>query len=165
MAREIERKFLVADPSILHGRTGMNIVQGYLAKQGMTVRVRIIDDEGFLTLKGPSQGCSRDEFEYPIPLVDALTLLECYCNGQHVQKTRYLVPHGRHVFEVDVFRGGHAGLIVAEVELGHEDEVVELPNWLAREVTGDPNYGNYALAQAETCASDCLAAAKLQALV
>ena len=69
MAREIERKFLVSDPSFLQGHAGLPILQGYLSKESMTVRVRILDGQGFLTLKGPTQGCSRDEFEYPIPQI------------------------------------------------------------------------------------------------
>lgn len=79
---------------------------------------------------------------------DAVALLECYCAGRVVRKKRHLVPHGDHVFEVDVFEGRLAGLVVAEVELEHEGQAVDLPPWIGQEVTGDSRFGNYALAQA-----------------
>lgn len=147
MAIEIERKFLVSDATFLSGRQGVPIVQGYLAKAPMTIRVRVMGEQGFLTLKGPSHGCARDEFEYPIPLHDAYAMLDCYCRRFRIYKTRYEIPYGGHVFEVDVFHGPLAGLVVAEVELLSEGEAVAIPPWLDREVTGDPRYGNYALAQ------------------
>lgn len=150
MPREIERKFLVADPGILAGRQGFAIVQGYLAKESMTVRVRTFGRLAFLTLKGPTVGFSRDEFEYPIPFEDALALLEAYCAPRLVRKTRYLVPHDPHVFEIDVFAGHLSGLIVAEIELAHENESFALPDWLGPEVTGDSRFGNFSLAHAES---------------
>lgn len=149
MAVEIERKFIVGDSSILAGRVGFRIRQGYLAKEGMTVRVRTFGEAAFLTLKGPTSGISRDEYEYPIPVDDALQLLDRYCGLRVIHKTRYLVPHAAHTVEVDVFSGKLRGLIMAEIELSSEDERVELPTWLGREVTHDPRFGNFSLALAE----------------
>lgn len=147
MPKEIERKFLVQAPSVLESRTGFSIVQGYLAKDAVSVRVRTFGNQGFLTLKGPTCGISRDEFEYQIPLEDALALLECYCNSRLIRKKRYLIPHRDHVFEVDAFEDKLAGLIIAELELASETEVVDLPDWIGEEVTGDARFGNFALSQ------------------
>lgn len=149
MAKEIERKFLVADTSVLDGRRGFAIVQGYLAKESMSVRVRTFGGQAFLTLKGPTCGISRDEFEYQIPFEDALALLESYCVTRIIRKKRYLIPHDDLVFEVDVFEGKLAGLIIAEVELACETQVVNLPPWIGREVTGDSRFGNFSLARVD----------------
>lgn len=150
MPKEIERKFLVRDPSVLSGREGRPIVQGYLSKGSMTVRIRTVGDEAFLTLKGRSCGLARDEFEYPIPRADALEMLETYCGDRLIRKTRFLVPYRTHVFEVDVFEGGLAGLVIAEVELAGEDEWVDLPDWIGPEVTHDSRFGNFDLAQVDS---------------
>lgn len=149
MPKEIERRFLVPTPLCLEGRQGFPIVQGYLAKGAMTVRVRTFGNVALLTLKGPTRGLSRDEYEYQIPPEDAAAMLESYCSPRLVQKTRYLVPHGGVVFEVDVFEGRHAGLVIAEVEMASEDQVIPLPPWLGREITGDSRFGNYALAHGD----------------
>ena len=151
MGYEIERRFLVHDTAFLAGRTGERIVQGYVAKEtgAMMVRVRIRGDAGYLTLKGPCSGLRRDEFEYRVPLADASRILADHCAGRHVRKTRFAVKYGGHVFEVDVFEGRHAGLVIAEVELKRETESVALPPWLGAEVTHDRRYGNFALAQLE----------------
>ena len=148
MAREIERRFLVRDVRILDGRQGERIVQGYLAKESgsMSTRVRIRGDRAWLTLNSPKQGYSRDEFEYAIPVANAQAMLENHCARRVVRKARYLVDHAQHVFEVDVFEGHHAGLVVAEVELPHECTPVSLPGWVGKEVTHDPRYGNFTLA-------------------
>lgn len=145
MAKEIERRFLVTDLSVLDGRTGLPIVQGYLAKEAMRVRVRIFGQAAYLTVKGPRQGLTRDEFEYPIPAADAVAMLETYCEPSVVRKTRYLVPYGRHRFEVDVFEGDLAGLTIAEVELQSETEAVDLPSWLGPEISFDRRFSNLAL--------------------
>ena len=151
MAREIERRFLVRDVTILDGRKGDAIVQGYIAKESgsMSVRVRIRAERAYLTLKSPKQGFSRDEFEYAVPLGDARAMLEHHCAGRIVCKTRYLVDHAPHVFEIDVFEGRHSGLIIAEVELAHEETTVILPDWLGAEITHDDRYSNFSLAQLE----------------
>ncbi len=152
MAREIERRFLVHDVQILDGRKGERIVQGYIAKEAgsMSTRVRIRGDRAYLTLKSPKQGYSRDEFEYAIPLPDAQAMIARHCAGRIVRKTRYLVDHAHHVFEVDVFEGRHAGLVVAEVELPHELTALSLPAWVGDEVTHDSRYSNFTLAMQES---------------
>lgn len=146
MAKEIERKFLVRDISCIRGLTGIPITQAYVANGGLLVRVRRAGENAFLTLKGPTQGISRDEFEYPIPLVDALAMLEDYGTGGKLSKTRYLVPAGEHTFEVDVFDGPLEGLVIAEVEIESEDVVVNLPGWLGPEVSDDHYFANSNLA-------------------
>ena len=148
MAREIERRFLVRDVRILDGRKGERIVQGYLAKESgsMSTRVRIRGESAWLTLKSPKQGYSRDEFEYAIPVADAQAMLANHCARRIVRKTRYLVDHAHHVFEVDVFEGHHTGLVVAEVEMPHEQTPLSLPGWVGEEVTHDARYGNFTLA-------------------
>lgn len=143
MPQEIERKFLVKDLSVLTGVVGTKLAQGYVSRGGLLVRVRRAGDQAFLTLKGPRKtgelGCG--EWEYPIPTVDADQLLE-HAPAPLIVKTRYEIPVGRHTFEVDVFEGDLAGLVVAEVELASEDEAVELPAWLGREVSHDIEYTN-----------------------
>lgn len=148
MGVEIERKFLVrsdgwrqaADP-------GTVFKQGYLcATAERTVRVRLAGDRAWLTMKGESRGARRAEFEYAIPAADAEQLL-ALCTPTVIDKTRYRVPHAGHTWEVDVFAGANAPLVVAEVELTHEDEDVRLPDWLGDEVTGDPRYQNSQLSQ------------------
>lgn len=147
MAIEIERKYLVADPSVVHGLTGVRMAQGYIADNGMWVRVRIAGSTGFLTLKGPSRGMSRAEFEYPIPLADAETLLAEHCAHGALDKVRFIVPVDGFDFEVDVFEGPLAGLVTAEIELAREDIQPPAPAWLGPEVTADLRYSNAQLAK------------------
>lgn len=144
MAQEIERKFLVEgsfrELAFAHSR----ITQGYIcSEKGRTVRVRIRDEKGYLTIKGPSLngGLSRYEFETEIPKEDAQNLLKL-CGNVFIDKTRWLVKSGKHTFEVDEFYGDNQGLIVAEVELAYEDEPYEKPAFIGREVTGDRKYYN-----------------------
>ncbi|MBQ7180304.1 MAG: CYTH domain-containing protein [Bacteroidaceae bacterium] len=144
MALEIERKFLVVgefrDQAYSHSR----IRQGYISSgNGKTVRVRIRDDRGYLTIKGPSDqaGLARYEFETEIPLSDALDLMKL-CEPGIIDKTRYLVRSGSHVFEVDEFYGDNEGLVMAEVELHSEDEAFRKPAFIGPEVTGDRRYYN-----------------------
>lgn len=148
MSKEIERKFVVTRTDFLDDLSGERIVQGYVAKEAgaMTTRVRIRGGQAFVTLKGPAVGCARDEYEYPIPLTDAEEILGHYCQGRIVCKIRHLYPYRGHTYEIDVFTGRHAGLVVAEVELDAENEAIEHPDWIGEEVTQDPRYGNYALA-------------------
>jgi CYTH domain-containing protein len=105
------------------------------------VRIRIAGDEAFLTIKGPVSGISRAEFEYPIPLEDARHLLKL-CEGPIIQKHRFAILHQGHCWEVDEFEGANSGLIVAEIELKNPEETVPHPDWLGKEVTGDPRYYN-----------------------
>lgn len=147
MGTEIERKFLVRDPSVVEGLQGTRIAQGYLAHAPeATVRVRIRDDQAFLTVKGLTHGVRRSEFEYPVPVEDAREMLEL-CPAGRIEKTRYELPIGAHVWEIDVFHGDNDGLVLAEVELQDESEKPELPPWLGREVSGDARYFNSNLSQ------------------
>lgn len=150
MHTEIERKFRVTGTAFTgEAYSAQRIVQGYICSApGRTVRVRIRGEKGYLTIKGPSdeKGLSRYEFEQEIPLPDAEQLLTL-CEPGVIDKTRYLVRAGRHVFEVDVFRGENEGLVIAEVELGAEDEPFERPAWLGEEVSGDRRYYNSMLAK------------------
>ena len=146
MAQEIERKFLVkGDAYKVLAFHHYHIQQGYIASgNGRTVRVRIRDEQGFLTIKGPSAdgGLSRYEFETEIPLADARDLL-AICEPGIIQKTRYLVRAADdHVFEVDEFYGDNEGLVMAEVELQSPDEPYVKPDFIGREVTGDRRFYN-----------------------
>lgn len=142
MPKEIERKYLVKDSHFLEGLKGKSIVQGYMADTPLTTRVRIKEDKAFLTLKGPTTGMSRDEFEYAIPLEDAQAMLSNYCGNRVVEKVRYEVVVGAHTWEVDVFSGAHEGLVVAEVELSDEDESFVRPSWIGEEITFDGRFTN-----------------------
>lgn len=147
MAHEIERKFLVQDESWREGAAGRRMRQGYLSLDpDRTVRVRISGDRAWLNVKGRTEGVRRLEFEYPVPVDDAMALL-ALCGEAVVDKTRYLVHHGAHTWEVDEFHGDNAGLLVAEIELAHEDETFARPPWLGPEVSGDARYYNASLAQ------------------
>lgn len=144
MGREIERKFLVRGEYKSQAYASSRIVQGYICSaRGRTVRVRIRDTKGYLTIKGASDaaGMSRYEWEREIPLVEAEELMKL-CEPGVIDKTRYLVRSGRHVFEVDEFYGDNQGLVVAEVELASETEPFEKPAFIGREVTGDVRYYN-----------------------
>ena len=146
MAKEIERKFLVAHQAWRESVNTIHVYrQGYLSYDPeRTVRVRATEVTGYLTIKGITEGLTRDEFEYEIPLADALALLQL-CERPAIEKKRYIVPNGAHVWEVDVFEGVNEGLVVAEIELGSEDEAFDKPNWLGNEVSGDRKYSNSAL--------------------
>jgi len=146
MGIEIERKFLVRKELWVPPDAGIKVRQGFLSLDPeRTVRVRLAGNEGFLTIKGVSVGAARAEYEYPLPVRDAGELLERLCHRPLIEKTRYLVKAGRHLWEVDEFFGENAGLLLAEVELADLDEEVELPGWVGREVTDDPRYFNAAL--------------------
>ena len=145
MAQEIERKFLVKDDSYKAlAYHSSRIAQGYICSmRGRTVRVRIRDDKGYLTIKGPSDasGLGRYEWEKEIPLHEAQELMKL-CEPGMIDKTRYLVRSGNHVFEVDEFYGENEGLTVAEVELSSADEAYEKPAFIGEEVTGNVKYYN-----------------------
>jgi CYTH domain-containing protein len=145
MAQEIERKFLVLDDSFKHEAfSKSHIQQGYIcSERGRTVRVRIKDNRAYLTIKGPSEngGLSRYEFEREIPLEDGQQMMQL-CDPGIIDKTRWLVKSGKHTFEVDEFFGDNEGLVVAEVELAHEEEPYEKPHFIGKEVTGDRRYYN-----------------------
>ena len=146
MGIEIERKFLVQGDGWRSHGSGIMYRQGYLlASQGKTVRVRLAGDQGFLTVKGPGQGMSRQEFEYTIPGDDAKVMLEQLCEHPLIEKRRYTIPWKGFVWEVDEFLGNNQGLILAEIELESEDQQFPSPPWVGREVTGDPRYYNACL--------------------
>ena len=151
---EIERKFLVLnDDYKRQAFGGSRISQGYICSgHGRTVRVRIRDDRGYLTIKGPSDaaGLSRYEFEKEITLEEAQQLMKL-CEPGAIDKTRYLVKSGAHTFEVDEFYGDNDGLVIAEVELQSEDESFEKPAFIGREVTGDRRYYNAHLTKHPFC--------------
>lgn len=150
MAKEIERKFLVAsDGWRENARIGKSFRQAIIFSEGnRTVRIRAIDrKKARLTIKiGINGHLSRHEFEYDVPIEDAEELLEL-ANGHMITKTRYEVKHAKHVWEIDVYGGDLEGLVVAEVEMKSEKESPALPDWLGREVTGDSRYSNQALAE------------------
>ena len=146
MPAEIERKFLVADDSWRDGTTGVRIVQGYLSQDPeRTVRVRIGGEKAWLTIKGRTHGITRAEFEYAIPLDDARSLLGL-CLPSIIDKTRHEISHAGHLWEVDVFHGENAGLVIAEVELADESISPELPPWVGAEVSAEVRYFNACLA-------------------
>jgi adenylate cyclase len=157
MATEIERKFLI-DSALLQRSGQLKLAkktrfqQAYLSRgsdqedgNGNTVRVRIAGTQAFLTIKGPTHGISRAEFEYEIPLADAQELM-MLCKGPSVQKTRYYLQYETCIWEVDEFHGNNAGLWLAEIELPSESATFMTPPWLGKEVSDDPRYHNSALA-------------------
>ncbi|MDE6393708.1 MAG: CYTH domain-containing protein [Duncaniella sp.] len=149
MAKEIERKFLVKDNSFTKMTTvSCDIRQTYLSdRPEATVRLRVRGDRAYITVKGKNSGAVRDEWEYEIPVTDAEEMAHRLAGGWSIDKTRHLVPYGGRVWEVDVFRGRHDGLILAEVELDDAGVEVELPPFVGQEVTGDAAYYNSNLAK------------------
>ena len=148
MAVEIERKFLVKGDAWRKLGVGKVYCQGYIhAEKSKTVRVRIIDKQGYLTIKGASVGTARKEFEYPIPLEDAQEMLDDLCNLPLIEKKRYKIPFAGLVWEVDEFFGENQGLIMAEVELTEINQKITLPDWIGEEVSHDPRYFNSNLAK------------------
>jgi CYTH domain-containing protein len=151
MPKEIERKFLVASED---WRKEINVAKQFrqaviISEKHRTLRVRVIDNlHARLTLKVAIAGSimSRHEFEYDIPLSDAHELFEI-ASGTSISKTRYEVPRGEHVWEIDVYSGKLEGLVVAEVEMKSENATPEMPSWLGRELTGDRRFSNQALAE------------------
>ena len=147
---EIERKFLVtSDAFKLEAFQHMRITQGFLnTHPERTVRVRLKGEDGYITVKGKSSddGLKRFEWENKISSTEARALLEL-CEAGIIDKTRYLVTQGAHVFEIDEFHGENQGLIVAEIELNHETEAFDKPSWLGKEVTGDTKYYNSQLSK------------------
>ena len=144
MAQEIEKKFLVAGEFKESAKKATRITQGYLSSvPERTVRVRVKGEKGYITVKGigNDSGASRFEWEKEIPVEDVRDLLKI-CESGVIDKTRYLVDCDGHTFEVDEFYGDNEGLVVAEVELGDENEAFTRPSWLGEEVTGDKKYYN-----------------------
>jgi len=146
LGREIERKFLVRPGAWTPRGAGTPYRQGYLSSsKERVVRVRVAGDAGTLTIKGPPSGITRSEFEYAIPVADAAAMLDALCERPLIEKQRHLERHGGKEWEIDVFLGENEGLVVAELELGAEDEPFERPAWLGEEVSADPRYANASL--------------------
>lgn len=144
MAQEIERKFLVTGSFKEQAYAQSRIIQGYIGStRGRTVRIRIRNGKGYLTIKGASNatGTSRYEWEKEIPLSEAEELMKL-CDPGIIDKTRFLVRSGAHTFEVDEFYGENLGLTLAEVELASEEEAYVKPHFIGKEVTGDVRYYN-----------------------
>jgi len=143
MGQEIERKFRVTATTYRELAQGTHYRQGYLNSQKeRVVRIRTIDDKGFITVKGITKGATRLEYEYEISASDANEMLSELCEQPIIDKHRYKVPMGDHVWEIDEFHGENEGLTVAEVELESEDQKYPKPEWIGDEVTGDARYYN-----------------------
>jgi adenylate cyclase len=147
MAQEIERKFRVAnDDWRAMASSSSSLKQGYLSSSAeATVRVRLEDNLGTLTIKSKTKGITRNEFEYAIPAQEAEELL-IICSGPLIEKTRYRIPQENHTWEIDVFEGDNDGLIIAEIELTSDEDYFAKPQWLGEEVSGDSRYYNSNLA-------------------
>lgn len=144
MAQEIERKFLINGEFKSESYSSSRIIQGYICSiPGRTVRVRIRDEKGFLTIKGATNksGMSRYEWEKEIPLEEARELMQL-CQEGVIDKIRYLVKSGKHIWEIDEFYGDNEGLLMAEIELEEENEPFDKPSFIGEEVTGDPRFYN-----------------------
>lgn len=147
MPKEIERKFLVTgDAWRAQATASGRLRQAYLAATGAAaIRIRIIDsDSALLTIKSANAGMSRDEFEYPVPVADAEAMLEMR-TGEVIEKIRHHLPCADGDLTVDEFLGSNAGLLIAEIELPHEDAAPDLPDWFGAEVTDDRRFYNAAL--------------------
>lgn len=144
MAKEIERKFLVINDSFVKmAEKVLHIEQGYIShRHEGTVRVRIKEDKGYITIKSKNEGASRDEWEYEIPVHDAKQMLDTVCEGNIIIKDRHIVSYGNHTWEIDIFHGKNEGLTVAEVELKNAYENIALPPFIGEEVTGNAKYYN-----------------------
>jgi adenylate cyclase len=143
MGQEIERKFLLCHDGWRPLATGQLYRQGYIPTQGsQTVRLRIVGDRGFLTIKGPTVGVSRSEFEYEIPVTEAEEMLDSLCAKPLIEKYRHRIRVDQWIWEVDEFLGANQGLILAEVELASDAELPTIPDWIGEEVSGDRRYFN-----------------------
>lgn len=150
MPQEIERKFL-----LVHDGWKSSIVKSARIRDGLVAvfngrkaRVRIMDDRATLALKGQQNGFGRSEFEYAIPTSDAEEILRTMCDDRILQKVRHYVPHAGLTWEIDVYDGILKGVEIAEVELDREDRVLELPDWVGKEVTGDSRYSKISMEKA-----------------
>jgi CYTH domain-containing protein len=144
---EIERKFLVIPEAWNKVKKDdpVKIAQGYIhTSESVTIRVRVANNNAFITIKGKTIGISRSEFEYPIPLEEANEMMRQFCE-KVIQKDRYRLHIDQHVWDVDIFKGKLSGLILAEIELKEEEEHFSKPSWIGKEVSQDPSYFNAVL--------------------
>lgn len=147
MGLEIERKFKLKSTTVLEGLSGSHFLQAYLAKGSVLVRVRVTENKAWLTLKGqPLSTLSRPEWEYEIPVGDAKEMAK-QSGAYSLEKTRYFIEHKGHTFEVDQYHGGLEGLYTVEVEIDSETSLVDLPEWVGEEVTGNRAWDNESLAR------------------
>lgn len=149
MGTEIERKFLVVDEGWRAAADeGTRMCQGYLhTGDRASIRVRVAGDRAWLNIKQAVVGASRAEYEYPIPVADGERMLASLCEGPAIEKVRYRVVHEGATWEIDVFDGENRGLVVAEIELGHEAEAFARPPWAGAEVTHERRYYNASLVE------------------
>lgn len=156
MAKEIEHKYLVTNDSYKKDCTEIhNIFQGYLSKEkSRTIRVRLIDKNGYLTVKGANKGDTRSEFEYPIPYEDVIEMLQTLCKHPIIEKTRHIVYFEGNKWEIDIFHGLLEGLEVAEIEIPYSDYEYSLPSFVGKNVTGDPRYYNSNMSSPEKFRTD-----------
>ena len=147
MPFEIERKFLVLDQSYRKKSKRRLFRQAYIPMEGLnTLRIRIIGKKAYLTVKGKSEGMSRLEFEYSVPLDHAQAMMDGLCHKPFIEKVRHEYRYKGHLWEIDEFMGENEGLIVAEIELSSEDEAFVKPSFIGDEVTGNHRYSNSQLA-------------------
>ena len=152
MAKEIERKFLETGDAWRKLAPGVPYRQGYLnSSKERSVRIRTMGDKAVLTVKGPTRGVTRLEFEYAIPYDDCVAMLENLAERPVIEKIRYKIPMGAFTWEVDEFLGVNEGLIVAEIELPDENTPFEKPEWVGKEVSDDPRYFNSNLVRHPFC--------------
>ncbi len=143
MPQEIERKFLVTSDEYKYSAKKIRIRQGFLNRsKKRTVRIRITDRIALLTIKGVSRGAKRNEYEYEIPYDEAVEILENLCKKGIIDKYRYILKYKNNTWEVDEFLGDNEGLVIAEIELSHENQSFEKPGWIGKEVTEDPRFYN-----------------------
>ena len=145
MPKEIERKFLVNLSEIALPDKKEDIKQGYfpIADNVKTeLRIRVKGSNASLTIKGENKGAVRSEYEYAIPINEAVEMLEDMCQKPFIDKTRYEISVGKHIWEIDIFHGENKGLVIAEIELSEESDKFDLPGWVGEEVTNDPRYYN-----------------------
>jgi adenylate cyclase len=152
MAVEIERKFLITNMDWKNDARSHSYRQGYIfAEKKGVVRVRTIDQKGYLTIKSAPIGLKRQEYEFEIPLADANSMLENLCDNYIIEKKRYKIKYADHIWEVDEFTGHNDGLYLAEIELSDENESFEKPAWIGEEVSLDPKYHNSNLSKKPYC--------------
>lgn len=152
MGREIERKYLVKNNLYRNNFKGVLYRQAYLNNSPeRTVRVRVYNQKGYLTIKGPTEGCVRAEFEYGIPFNEAQTIIDSLCEKPVIEKYRYKVEYEGLIWEIDEFIGDNTGLVIAEIELSDENQSFLKPSWIGEEVTGDQRYYNSNLVKKPFC--------------